>query len=103
MVANNEIVVSSVLFYIAKKRSWEVRKMIRNSAKRVVIALTPRRSTFPKDVHQKRFTRSGMSRIDEEPSSPKHSRDLEKGNSKLSSFELQQPPKGSKWAQKLGR
>ena len=101
--ANCRIVASSVLFYIAKKRSWEVRKTIRRSAKRVVTALTPRRSTFPKDVHQKRPTRSGMTRIEEEPHTPSRSIDLEKGNSNLSSFELQQPPKGSKWAKKVGR
>ncbi|KIN01221.1 hypothetical protein OIDMADRAFT_19166 [Oidiodendron maius Zn] len=96
-------IVTSVLFYLAKKRSWEIRKTIRRSAKKVVTALTPRRSTFPKDINQKRPSRAGMARIDEEPPTPGRSMDLEKGNSKLSSFELQQPPKGSKWAKKVGR
>jgi hypothetical protein len=102
-LANWRTVVSSVLFYIAKKRSWEVRKTIRRSAKKVVTALTPRRSTFPNDVRQKRPSRSGMARIEEEQPASKQSFELEKGNSGLSSFELQQPPKGSKWAKKVGR
>lgn len=101
--ADHGIVVTSVLFYLAKKRSWEIRKTIRRSAKKVVTALTPRRSTLPKDINQKRPSRAGMARIDEEPPTPGRSMDLEKGNSKLSSFELQQPPKGSKWAKKVGR
>ena len=93
-----------MLFYIAKKRSWEVRKTIRRSAKKVVTALTPRRSTFPKDIQRRRSIRSGKTKIEEEPPTPKLSVDLEKGNSKVAaSFELQQPPKGSKWAKKVAR
>lgn len=96
-------IASSVLWYLAKKRSWEVRKTIRRSARRVATALTPRRSTFPKDVQQRRSTR-GATKIDDIPPTPRiRGFDVEKGNSKLSSFEMSEPPKKSKWAQKLGR
>ncbi|QSS57734.1 hypothetical protein I7I53_12013 [Histoplasma capsulatum var. duboisii H88] len=41
-------VTSAVLFYIAKKRSWEIRASIRRSARRLATPLTPRRfSTAP--------------------------------------------------------
>ncbi|TAQ85988.1 hypothetical protein B7494_g5688 [Chlorociboria aeruginascens] len=95
-------IASSVLWYIAKKRSWEVRKTIRKSARKVVTALTPRRSTFPKDVHGQRSSK-GLTRIEEVPPTPKFYGDVEKANPKISSFELSQPPKESKWAKKLGR
>jgi hypothetical protein len=39
-----------VLFYFAKKREWTVRETLRRSAKKVVTALTPRRSEFPDSV-----------------------------------------------------
>lgn len=97
-------VASSVLWYLAKKRSWEVRKTIRRSARKVATALTPRRSTFPKDIQQQRRSTRGASKIDEVPPTPKvRVSDVEKGNSKISSFEMSQPPKKSKWTQKLGR
>lgn len=47
-----------------------------------------------------------MTRIDEVPNTPRHkvSVDVEKGmNSKMSSFEMSEPPKQSKWAKKFGR
>lgn len=101
--ANLAKVASSVLYYLAKKRSWEIRATIRKSARRVATALTPRRSTFPKDVqNNRRSFKTGMSRIDEVPPTPRRA-DLEKGNQKVSSFELGQPPKQSKWAQKVGK
>lgn len=100
---NLPTVASSVLFYLAKKRSWELRKTLRRSAKRVATALTPRRSTFPRDVQQRRPARSGMARIDEVPPTPRRTSDLEKGNSNFSAFELEEPPKAKKWAKKLGR
>ncbi|TVY47053.1 hypothetical protein LOCC1_G002978 [Lachnellula occidentalis] len=94
-------VVSSVLWYLAKKRSWEVRAKIRRSAKRVATALTPRRTTFPKGVQDKRrVSTRGLTKIDEVPNTPRA--DVEKGMPKMSSFELSEPPKKSKWA-RLGR
>jgi hypothetical protein len=93
-----------VLWYLAKKRSWEVRKTIRRSAKRVATALTPRRSTFPKDVQQPRRSTRGATQIDDIPPTPRiQNFDVEKGRSKLSSFEMSEPPKKSKWAQKVQR
>lgn len=88
-----------VLYYLAKKRSWEVREKIRRSAKRVATALTPRRTTFPRDVQRPRRKSRGLTRIDEAPPSP----DLEKSEGKMDSFELAEPPKGSKWARGSGR
>ncbi|TVY83663.1 hypothetical protein LSUE1_G002886 [Lachnellula suecica] len=98
-------IVSAVLWYIAKKRSWEVRATLRRSAKRVATALTPRRTTFPKDVHDRRNTRRstrGLTKIDEVPNTPR-AKDIEKGQSKMSSFEMTEPPKQSKWAGYFGR
>lgn len=97
-------IASSILWYLAKKRSWEVRKTIRRSARKVATALTPRRSTFPKDVQKVRRSSRGLTKIDEVPPTPRaRSSDIEKGNSNMSSFEMSEPPKKSKWAKKLGR
>ncbi|TVY24961.1 hypothetical protein LHYA1_G006119 [Lachnellula hyalina] len=94
-------IVSSVLWYLAKKRSWEVRAKIRRSARRVATALTPRRSTFPKNVQdRRRASTRGLTKINEVPNTPRD--DVEKGMPKMSSFELSEPPKKSKWA-RLGR
>ncbi len=99
--------VSAVLFYLAKKRSWKVRERMRRSARRVVTALTPRRSAFPKDVHGRRSSRRssrGLRKIDEIPNTPKvQTTDVEKGDTKVASFELTEPPEESKWARKWGR
>ncbi|RQM05992.1 hypothetical protein DH86_00002546 [Scytalidium sp. 3C] len=93
-------VVSSVLWYLAKKRSWEIRASIRRSARRVATALTPRRSTFPKDIRKSR----GLERIDELPPTPKiRHDDVEKGSSKISQFEMSEPKKQSKWSRKFSR
>jgi len=91
--------VSTVLFYIAKKRSWEVRATIRRSARRVVTALTPRRSEFPSSVKQ---GKRNSKRIDHVPPTPKvKGFDLEKGDS---SFEVKDPEKpSSKRARKTDR
>ena len=93
-----------MLWYLAKKRSWEIRKSIRKSARRVATALTPRRSTFPKDIQSKRRSTRGLTKINEVPNTPRtRSTDVEKANPKLTSFEMSEPPKQSKWARKLGR
>ena len=75
------VVGSAVLFYVAKKREWTVRETIRRSARKVVTALTPRRSEFPKSVKE---SRSGRVRLDDVPPTPRirpeHlNLDLEKG------------------------
>lgn len=78
---NQNLVVSSVLFYHAKKRSWEVRAIIRRSARKVVTALTPRRTEFPSSVKEGRRSSKNMSRIDDVPPSPKvKGFDIEKGH-----------------------
>ncbi|PMD54684.1 uncharacterized protein K444DRAFT_110889 [Hyaloscypha bicolor E] len=97
--------VSSVLWYLAKKRSWEIRASIRKSARKVVTALTPRRSTFPKDIHSKRRSSRRLStKLDDIPGSPKEGTpDVEKGHPKMTSFVMAEPPKQPKWAKKIGR
>jgi hypothetical protein len=91
------------LFYLAKKRDWQIRESIRKSARRVATALTPRRSTFPKDIQKKKPSR-GLTRIDEVPNTPRtKSTDVEKANAKLMEFEMTEPPKHSKWGRKFGR
>lgn len=103
--SNAIIVISAILFYLAKKRSWEVRKKVRASARKVAVALTPRRATFGKDVHKRLSTR-GLERIDEVPPTPKISKtfvsvnDAEKGEGKMMEFELSEAPK-SKWERKM--
>jgi hypothetical protein len=79
---------------------------MRKSARKIAIALTPRRSAFPKDVQNpRRKSTRGLSRIEEVPNTPRvGSRDIEKGNSKLSSFEMSEPPKAkAKWGKKATR
>lgn len=73
---------------MAKKREWTVRETIRKSARKVVTALTPRRSEFPKSVKDGgsgNSSRNGrMNKLDEVPPTPRikpeHlNLDLEKG------------------------
>lgn len=103
--ADDTQAVSAVLWYLAKKRSWEIRASIRKSARKVVTALTPRRSTFPKDIHSKRRSSRRLStKLDDIPGSPKEgTSDVEKGNPKVTSFMMAEPPKQPKWAKKIGR
>lgn len=98
-------VASSVLFYLAKKRSWEVRKKLRSSAKRVATALTPRRTTFPKDVQdpRKAARMTKISQYEGIGNAPfgRRDRDVEKGQPKMK-FEMLEPPKG-KWGRRTDR
>jgi hypothetical protein len=103
--SNEPSVVSSVLFYLAKKRSWEVRASIRKSARRVATALTPRRTEFPKNVMKnsksKRNSR-GMLRIDEVPPTPRlTNQDIEKANAKANAMEMNESSKWAKWGRKI--
>ncbi|EFX01069.1 hypothetical protein CMQ_6011 [Grosmannia clavigera kw1407] len=73
-------VTSAVLFYLAKKREWKIRQSIRKSARRVVNALTPRRSEFPKSAKEGTASNSrGRVRLDDVPPTPRLPVDLEKG------------------------
>lgn len=74
---------TAVLFYVAKKREWKVRETIRRSARKVVTALTPRRTQFPDSVKEQMSgsgrSREGRVRLDDVPPTPRLPRDLEKG------------------------
>lgn len=74
-------VASSILFFVAKKREWKVRETVRRSARKVVTALTPRRSEFPKAVKESGGRgRAGRVRLDDVPPTPRiKPEDLEKG------------------------
>ncbi|KAI6377750.1 hypothetical protein MCOR25_002473 [Pyricularia grisea] len=73
-------IASSVLFYLAKKREWKIRETIRRSARKVVTALTPRRTEFPKHVKESRSRGDGRVRLDDVPPTPRlRPGDLEKG------------------------
>lgn len=74
----------TVLYYLAKKREWKVRENIRKSARKVVIAMTPRRTEFPKEIREsmsqvKRKHRHGRFAEDVPPTPRLGSEDLEKG------------------------
>ncbi|KAJ4418070.1 hypothetical protein N0V82_005824 [Gnomoniopsis sp. IMI 355080] len=74
-------IATATLFYIAKKREWKVRETIRKSARKVVTALTPRRSEFPTSLKDDPVrSRSGRARVDSVPPTPRlKPEDLEKG------------------------
>ena len=82
---HDEPVTTSVLFYVAKKREWKVRETIRRSARKVVTALTPRRSEFPRSVKDGNSSKSskirgrGVRIDDAVPPTPRLPVDLEKG------------------------
>jgi hypothetical protein len=77
-------VATSVLFFVAKKREWTIKETLRRSAKKVVTALTPRRSEFPRSVKES-TGRGGRTRLDDVPPTPRIKPeyvDLEKGPDK---------------------
>ena len=84
----------AALFYVAKKREWKIREGLRRSAKKVVTALTPRRSEFPKNVKGSSARASrGRVRLDDVPPTPRlRPEDLEKGNVKP--VAVRQSPQG---------
>ena len=70
----------AILFYVAKKREWKIRETLRRSARKVVTALTPRRSEFPKSVKESGGTSRGRVRLDDVPPTPRlRPEDIEKG------------------------
>jgi len=74
-------IASTVLFFIAKKREWTMRETLRRSARKVVTALTPRRSEFPKSVKDSVGRGGRMNKLDDVPPTPRiKPSDLEKGN-----------------------
>lgn len=75
---------TSILFFVAKKREWTIKETLRRSAKKVVTALTPRRSEFPRSVKES-TGRGGRARLDDVPPTPRIKPeyvDLEKGPDK---------------------
>ncbi|OTB00271.1 hypothetical protein M426DRAFT_324419 [Hypoxylon sp. CI-4A] len=89
---------TAILFYLAKKREWKVRESIRRSARKVVTALTPRRSEFPKSV--KDSSSRGRVRLEDVPPTPRlRPEDVEKG---LARSNIRQSPEGrsKKWTKK---
>lgn len=67
-------IASAVLFYVAKKRQWEVRKSIRRSAKRVTTTIkahTPVRANFSRRDR-------GVTRIDPPTSKGRHADDSDR-------------------------
>ncbi|KAK0641202.1 hypothetical protein B0T16DRAFT_461295 [Cercophora newfieldiana] len=74
-------IASTVLFFIAKKREWTMKETLRRSARKVVTALTPRRSEFPKSVKDSVGRGGRMNKLDDVPPTPRiKPSDLEKGN-----------------------
>ncbi|KAI0102985.1 hypothetical protein GGR51DRAFT_525246 [Nemania sp. FL0031] len=92
---------TAILFYLAKKREWKVRESIRRSARKVVTALTPRRSEFPKSVKDSAGRSSrGRVRLDDVPPTPKlRPEDIEKG---LAKSNFRQTPEG-RWKKSTRR
>jgi len=88
------IVASALLFYLAKKRQWEVRKSIRRSAKRFT-------GSFKPSAQGTSRKQRGLSKIVESPP-PRGMRDVEKGNKTTitSTFEVESPTPRS-WRQAL--
>ena len=74
----------AVLFYLTKKKEWKLRDKMRRSARKVVTALTPRRTEFPRSVKEGsiRNGKSGRGRVrlDDVPPTPRlRPEDVEKG------------------------
>ncbi|KAK3381408.1 hypothetical protein B0H63DRAFT_203895 [Podospora didyma] len=79
-------IATMILFFVAKKREWTMRETIRKSARKVVTALTPRRSEFPRSVKESNG-RGGRLKLDDVPPTPRLrpdqlELDLEKGSNK---------------------
>ncbi|KAI1166233.1 hypothetical protein F5B18DRAFT_98130 [Nemania serpens] len=92
---------TAVLFFLAKQREWNVRESIRRSARKVVTALTPRRSEFPRSAKESTGRSSrGRVRLDDVPPTPRlRSEDIEKGLAK-SNFRPNLDGRGKKWTRK---
>jgi hypothetical protein len=91
-------VSTAALFFIAKRREWTMRETIRKSARKVVTALTPRRTEFPSSVKDGPIpTHRNRTRIDDDvPPTPRiRPEDLEKGLAQAKAKR-----KEKKWARK---
>ncbi|KIE03559.1 hypothetical protein MAJ_00090, partial [Metarhizium majus ARSEF 297] len=76
-------VCTAILFFIAKKREWKASEVFRHSVKKVVAAITPRRTEFPNSVKRSmkasKRDRSTLSDDDVPPTPRLRPEDLEKG------------------------
>ncbi|KAI9818764.1 MAG: hypothetical protein M1827_007584 [Pycnora praestabilis] len=89
-------IASAILFYLAKKRSWEIRKSIRRSARRLTGNFKTSKS------QQASRKRQGLSRIPEATPISRKTQDVEKGKVQMSTFEVEAPtPKERSWRQAL--
>jgi hypothetical protein len=79
-------VASAIIFWQAKKHSWEVRKSIRRASRRMTGNFNSKTRGQSKGQRKERRVR-GVSRIEEvdEPMSTNFSKDVEKGTKKKSS------------------
>ncbi|KAI9748940.1 MAG: hypothetical protein M4579_007066 [Chaenotheca gracillima] len=85
---------SAVLFYLAKKRQWEIRRSIRRSARRLTGNFTNAKA---RSANRKA---SGLSRLADDPPRKKNV-DIEKGNTKVTStFEIESPT-SQPWTSKV--
>lgn len=69
----------AVLFYLAKKRQWQVRKTIRRTTTKVVRAMTPRTATFGKGVLSPRSDKQGQTFTHKNKDLNEKHGDVEKG------------------------
>lgn len=83
VVLIRDVVAMAALFFIAKKREWTMKETLRRSARKVVTALTPRRTEFPSSVKESMGGSSrkrGARLPDDVPPTPRlRPEDLEKG------------------------
>ncbi|KAF4460445.1 hypothetical protein FALBO_12768 [Fusarium albosuccineum] len=89
---------TAILFFVAKKREWKVKETLRKSARKVVTALTPRRTEFPSSVKDSHPTSMrNRTRIDDDvPPTPRiRPEDLEKGLAQAQAKRMQK-----KWGRK---
>lgn len=94
--ADSSVVGSALLFYLAKKRQWEVRKSLRRSARRLT-------GSFKTSGQTSSRKQRGLSRITESPPPPlSRKQDIEKGTTTTitSTFEVESPTPRS-WRQTL--
>ena len=77
--ANETPVSLAVLFYLSKKRQWEVRKTIRRTTTKVVRAMTPRTATFGKGVLSPRADKQGHTFMHKNKDLNEKHGDVEKG------------------------
>ncbi|OAA51845.1 hypothetical protein NOR_00438 [Metarhizium rileyi] len=74
---------TATLFFIAKKREWKASEVVKHSVKKVVTAITPRRTEFPDSIKQSmRSSNRGRSNMNDDDfvNTPRLRPDVEKGS-----------------------